>query len=221
LQARLGAAFLSEQPAAAPGPRVLAGSTADPQAEVLAGRLLEPLACALSTLTVVLPPLRQRLDDLPWLVERALARACQNTPRRVTEVSEDAWHSLRTHPWPGNLRELYTVLSSACARAQGGRIEAGDLPWYVRASAESKAPNTPAPPLDAVLDEVEARLGKLRGEVEKRLLVQALRRARGNRTRASELLAISRPRLLRRIKELGVAGFDDEAEPPPDAEGGA
>jgi transcriptional regulator with PAS, ATPase and Fis domain len=221
LQARLVEAFLPEQPAAAPGPRVLAGSTADLQAEVLAGRLLEPLAFALSTLTVTLPPLRQRPEELPSLVERALDRACQNAPRRVTEVSEDAWHFLRAHPWPGNLRELYTVLSSACARSQGARIEAGDLPWYVRTSTEGKAPNTPAPPLDAVLDEVEARLGKLRGEVEKRLLVQALRRARGNKTRASELLAISRPRLLRRIKELGIAGFDDEAEPPPDAEKGA
>jgi DNA-binding NtrC family response regulator len=228
LQSRLWEAFLSEVPAegsalagpaAVLGPRVLAGCVADPQAEIQAGRFLEPLACALSTLTVVLPPLRQRLDDLPWLVDHALDRARQNTSHRSRELSEEAWHFLRLHSWPGNLRELYTVLCSACARARGERIEAGDLPWYVRASADVERPGDRMLELDTILGEVDARLDKWRkevrgrmglwrDEVERNLLVQALLRSQGDKTRAADLLSISRPRLLRRMKELGVSGSE-------------
>jgi DNA-binding NtrC family response regulator len=240
LQSRLCEAFLSELPAegstaggpvAALGPRVLAGCTTEPQAEILAGRFLEPLACALSTLTIVLPPLRHRLDDLPWLIDQALDRARQNASHHVTTLSEEAWHFLRTHGWPGNLRELYTVLSSACARAKGERIEAGDLPLYVRASAEGERAGDQVLQLDAILGEVKMRLSQWRGEVEGRmgrwrdavernLLVQALRRAGGDKTRAAELLSISRPRLLRRLKDLGVTDFQRHRRREPEMEVG-
>jgi DNA-binding NtrC family response regulator len=223
LQARLWEAFLSEmpaegsvevRPAAASGPRILVGCTADPLQEVQAGRLLESFHCALSTLTIELPPLRQRLDDLPLLVERCLDRVCQNTRRRVRGLSDEAWHFLRAHTWPGNLRELFLVLSSACTRCQAERIEGGDLPWYVRASAEADKAGKPSPSLDTFLGEVETRIGKLRSEVERRLLTQALRRSHGNKTAAAKELSISRPRLLRRMRELDVADVEEKPDEP-------
>jgi DNA-binding NtrC family response regulator len=224
LQARLWEAFLSEHPAgrsagaglaAAPGPRILAGHTIHSQHEAADVPMLEPLACALSTLSIELPPLRERLDDLPWVVEMAIDRACQNTPRRISGVSEDALHFLRAYRWPGNLRELYAVLSSACARAQGNRVEVDDLPWYVRESKKKEDVEEHMLPLDAALGEVESHLEEWRREVktrmknwglevEKRLLLRALRFAQGNKTRTAELLSISYPRLLRRMKELDI-----------------
>jgi DNA-binding NtrC family response regulator len=221
LQARLWEAYLSEmpaegsvevRPAGLSGPRILVGCTTDPLQEVQAGRLLESFHCALSTLTIELPPLRQRLDDLPLLVGRCLDRACQNTRRRVSGLSDEAWQFLRTYNWPENLRELFLVLFSACVRCQGERIESGDLPWYVRASTEAENMSRPLPTLDEILSEVESRIGKLRGEVEKRLITQALRSSKGNKTAAAKELSISRPRLLRRMKELGVSDIEDHSE---------
>ncbi len=120
---------------AADAPRLLAGCRGDPRADVAEGRLLEELYCGLSTLTVAVPPLRDRLADLDWLCERLLERAADGTGA-VPTVSPAALDLLRGHRWPGNLRELFNVLADAAGRAAGRAIEPGDLPMYLR----------PAPP---------------------------------------------------------------------------
>jgi len=195
LQARLVDLLQSTTPAtvpsaATPAPRILAGCRADPDEEVRAGRFLADLYFALSTLTISLPPLRERLAELPGLAERMLARLHVEDKRDVNRLSEEALDVLRSHLWPGNLQELHTVLAEACGRARGQQIGAGELPWYVR--------NLPPPPertlpLDALLE-----------QAERRLILLALRKARNNKTRAAEILAIWRPRLLRRMEALGI-----------------
>jgi transcriptional regulator with PAS, ATPase and Fis domain len=90
----------------ATGPRILAGSVMPPAQAVHSGRLLDELACALSALVLEVPPLRERLADLPALIERLLPRACMGRETRVTNLSADAWALLRAYSWPGNLREL-------------------------------------------------------------------------------------------------------------------
>jgi transcriptional regulator with PAS, ATPase and Fis domain len=192
-------------------PRLFAGLTAEPAEEVGAGRLLETLAFALATLRLDVPPLRQRLADLPLLVERLLDRAGAEDPGRVSGLTPAAWEVLRAHPWPGNLRELYAVLSAARARAAADRIDLGDLPAALRLGHSlGQLPGRPA--------ERPLPLKQLLEQAERRLIELALRRTRGNRSRAAELLQVWRPHLLRRMEKLGVGGgaetdFEAEAQP--------
>jgi DNA-binding NtrC family response regulator len=173
-------------------PRIIAGATASPPAEIKEGRLLEQLYCACSALTVSLPPLAERLDDLPRLLERLLPRAAQAAGKSGLTLGAEALTLLRQHAWPGNLTELYEVLVSACARAEGPRVEPADLPFYLQ---QAPVPAEQPIPLDEVLEKVERRLIEL-----------ALHLGQGNRTRAAELLAIWRPRLLRRMEQFGISG---------------
>jgi DNA-binding NtrC family response regulator len=178
-------------------PRILAGCGADPVEEVRAGRLLNELYSSLAVLTLSLPPLRERMADMPSLVDRLLERCNAEGLAPVKSVAADAWEILRAHAWPGNLRELYAVLASARRHARSDRITAADLPASLR--LQRRMEETPAAararplPLDALLEEAERRLMEL-----------AIRRASGNKKRAADLLSIPRPRIWRRLKALGM-----------------
>lgn len=181
------------------GPRVIAGSAAadDPKRPVFLGQMLPELYDTLAVLVVPLPPLRARRDDLPRLVDVMLRRAAPVHGNAVSGLTATAWECVRAYPWPGNLRELYATLVQAGRRAKD-QIDAADVPLAVQqAKAASDAPAArPAaelPPLDKVLEEVEKRMIRL-----------ALERAAGNKSKAAELLGIWRPRLLGRIKALGL-----------------
>jgi transcriptional regulator with AAA-type ATPase domain len=175
------------------GPRLLAGLRRGLDEEVRAGRLLAELASRLATLTIDLPPLRERREDLPHLVEGLLERAGAAAGRRITALTPAAWEVLRSYSWPGNIAELYAVLVGACGRAAGERIDAPDLPLYLRLGPKPDAAKERRLPLKELLEGAERRLIEL-----------ALRRAGGNKSRAADLLAIWRPLLLRRMSALGI-----------------
>jgi transcriptional regulator of acetoin/glycerol metabolism len=185
-------------------PRLLAG------VELREGRqppLRDDLLCALGTLRLELPPLRNRpAADLPWLVERLLERATGadlQPPGSQPTLTPEAWELVYTYRWPGNLRELYSVLAGACAHAAAGpapqRIDVADLPAYLRLATVSgeKKPSKPLP------------LHSLLEQAERRLITLALRRTQGNKTRAADLLSIWRPLLLRRMKKLGITDVEE------------
>lgn len=182
-------------------PRLVAGCSGEPALAVKAGRLVEELSCALSPMTIHLLPLRERLTDLPDFVERLLERLHENTDRHIAGLTPAAWETLRAYSWPGNLHELYAVLVDAARHATSERIDRGDLPAPVRLAVTlEQTPSGPPSrslPLDALL-----------AKVEKRLIELALSKTSGNKSRAAELLAIWRPRLLRRMDALGVATGD-------------
>jgi transcriptional regulator with PAS, ATPase and Fis domain len=179
-------------------PRLLFGMRGDPQEAVRAGRLLEELYCRASTLTITLPPLRERLEELPRLVEVFLRRASEAMDCTRSRVSTEALQVLRGHAWPGNLRELYTVLLGACRHARGEQVELADLPFYLR---HGPLPAEQRMPLDELLE-----------RAEQRLIEVALRLTRDNKTRAAELLAIWRPRLDRRLKHFGLLDATEPGE---------
>lgn len=179
------------------GARILAGCTTDIREEVRTGRLAEDLCCALSTLVIAVPPLRERQADLPPLVQRLMERIHSGMEQPVPQLTQETWDLLHAYSWPGNVRELYAALWSACRRASGGRVEPSHLPAKLRLAVHFE--QTPQPEPDRPL-----RLDLILEEAERRLIISALRRARGNRSRAAELLSIWRPRLLRRMEALGI-----------------
>jgi DNA-binding NtrC family response regulator len=181
------------------GPRWIAGCGSDVAEEVREGRLLGDLYCSLGTVVIALPPLRERLPDLPALVDAFLRRpdADPSAPQ-PNGLSPEAWEFIEGYSWPGNLRELAAVLAAARRHATGEHIEAADLPAPLRLAVRLEQTPGPQPerslPLDHLLEQAERRLIQL-----------ALRLARGNRSRAAEILAVWRPRLQRRIEALEIA----------------
>ena len=173
-----------------PAVRLCAGLEQDPQDALRSGRLLHDLYCRLSPLVFQLPALTDRMDDFAGWVEHLLPRANRAANREIRGISPEATMLLRAHAWPGNLRELYEVLVAACVRARGGLIEPGDLPFHLH---HAPLPVEKPLSLDAILE-----------QVERRLIVQALRLAKNNKSRAAELLTIWRARLLRRMENLGI-----------------
>lgn len=181
-----------------PGPRLIAGASSIEalNQSVRDGSLLPAFWNALSVLTVQIPPVRDRRAEMTAIV------AQQGLPDAgAIEVSEEALFCLRAYNWPGNLVELRVVLQLAGQEAQGGQIKPEHLPLPVRQAPIAAELRPPAeeslPTLDSVLE-----------RVERQMIRSALEKAKGNQTRAAEMLSIWRPRLIRRMKALGM----DEAE---------
>jgi DNA-binding NtrC family response regulator len=170
--------------------RIISGSTVPAVDDVQNGKLLPDFHAYLSVIELRLPPLRERLDDLPRIVEHLVGRL-------GTSISSTAFEVLRAHHWPGNIRELADVLSESVRSTNGNPIAVEHLPRYVRERAlVASDPRPPAEPklnLDALLE-----------GVEKRLIELALRKAGGNQTDAASLLGIFRARIGRRIEALGI-----------------
>jgi len=185
--------------------RLLAGARDRGAVEGRDGRLHPPLAFALSTLTIFVPPLRERAEDLPLLVQQKVEVLNATETRQVLGLSPAAWEAIRAYPWPGNLDQLHTVVEEACTRARGETVERTDLPWDLRVAVETAGmPALPSPkplPLDHLL-----------ASVERRLLVLALKQARGNKSKAAARLGISRARIHRRLLELGLVAETEAGE---------
>jgi arginine utilization regulatory protein len=175
-------------------PRLIVGFRSDPRLEIQAGRLLEEFYCAISPISITIPPLRERLAELPHFIDALLQRQRELTPHSVRGIGGEAMQALRAQPWPRNLRELNEVLLDACRRARGERIELADLPFYLKQGA---LPAERRLPLDTLLE-----------QVERRLIALALKLTQNNQTRAAELLEIWRPRLLRRMEKFGLPEGD-------------
>jgi DNA-binding NtrC family response regulator len=161
------------------------------------GRFRPDLAHALSTLTIHMPPLCQRLEDIPLLSQHFVEKFNAQGDRQLSGFSSEALDELAGYAWPDNIDELADLVELACHGAEGPVIEVGELPaqiqWAVTADAH---PRQQDEPID--LDEFLA-------EIEKELMQRALRRCKGNKTRAARLLGINRARLLRRLDHFGIA----------------
>jgi hypothetical protein len=149
---------------------------------------LEPL----SGFVVSVPALQERIGEWPLLLERMRERMNLLPGHAIHSFTPSALEALRAHAWPGNLRELGDVLLDARTGCRSGVIDRADLPAWLRVPVS--ASGTPAN-----LD-LEATLQ----QAERRLILLALHRARGNRSRAAEMLGLTRARLQRRLDQLGL-----------------
>jgi DNA-binding NtrC family response regulator len=161
------------------------------------GRFLPELAYRLSTLTIHLPPLSRRREDIPLLAQHFLEQRNRHASRQLSGLNASVLECLASLPWAGNLDQLRRAVEEAVDRAAGPQVTLVDLPEWVQLAKHHQAhlPTQAAPvALDALL-----------ADVEKEALRRALDQARGNKSRAAELLGISRARLLRRLVHFGLA----------------
>ncbi len=176
--------------------RVIAATNRDLRAEVRAGRFREDLYYRLNVFHIPVPPLRERLDDIPLLVDHFIARQARAHQRPARRVSPEVLDRLMRYPWPGNVRELEHVIERAVILSPGEVITEVRLPDLDEADAADAA--------SAGLLREGWTINDALADLERRLIVEALRRERGVQARAARLLGISRSNLNYRIKKLGI-----------------
>jgi DNA-binding NtrC family response regulator len=187
--------------------RIVCATHRDLRAEVEAGRFREDLYFRLVVYPIHLPPLRDRLEDIPTLVGHFLRALSKDIGRDVHSISAEALEALGRHHWPGNVRELQNVVHRSLLACRGDEITLSDLPPDIRELA-----------LPAILPQVhvngangnryqepsEEDIIPLR-ELERRAIQRALRATHGSVGRAAKLLGIGRATLYRRIATLDLS----------------
>jgi DNA-binding NtrC family response regulator len=165
---------------------------------VKAGTFREDLFFRLRVVEIVLPPLRQRLGDIPLLAQSFLREFAKEDNKAVTDFTADAMEMLMNYSWPGNVRELRTAIEHAVVLCRGEKISARDLPASVRAGLQASGAD---PQRMLARNDLTVR------EAEKQLILRALKETKGNRTLAAQKIGISRRTLHRKLHTYQIEEF--------------
>lgn len=187
--------------------RILAATHRNLKAMVEDGQFREDLFYRLSVVTLNLPALRDRKDDIPLLVEHFLKKHCGRYQIPLVSISEEAMEVLAQHNWPGNVRELENIVEHVVVLGKGDIIRPEHLPSDIR-QRRSRIAN-----ISLKLPEEGLSLE----EVEKEILLQALEKHDWHQTKAAQYLSISRKTLIYRMEKFGLTGpgEKDEVQPVP------
>jgi two-component system response regulator HydG len=194
--------------------RVVSATHRDLKAEVAAGRFREDLYYRLHVVPLVLPPLRERPEDVPLLARHFVAKHGPRINRSVTGLSEGALRALTRYAWPGNVRELENCVEQALVFAEGQLLEERDLPAHLHGEAARAALShgkLPVPSGDRPLPDILE-------ELERQLIERAYTQARGVKTETARLLGIKTSALYYKLEKYG---FIARGEAPPEGGGGA
>ncbi|HUF17742.1 MAG TPA: sigma-54 dependent transcriptional regulator [Thermoanaerobaculia bacterium] len=177
--------------------RIIAASNADLQELVRAGTFREDLFYRLNVITLQLPPLRRRREDIPLLIAHFLAKYSEENRKKAPEVTPDAMRILMDHPWPGNVRELENTIERAVVLATGDRISADLLPDYLRFPMQTDQPSMFVPTDGLSLKDAVSLY-------ERNMILQSLELANGVQKKAAELLHLKPSTLNEMMKRLGI-----------------
>jgi two-component system response regulator PilR (NtrC family) len=191
--------------------RVIAATNRDVEKDVAAGTFRQDLYYRLNIIRIEVPPLRSRTEDLHAFVDHFVHRFAEEQGKQVRGVSPEALRAILSYPFPGNVRELENAIERAVALCQGPSIALGDLPQTLSGATASASPALLQLPDDG------CDLDAIVGEVERRLILQALERTGGVRTQAAKLLGVTFRSLRYRLQKLGIAGeaSDEDADDEP------
>ena len=190
--------------------RIIAATNKDLEREVAEGRFRRDLYFRLRVIPILVPPLRERPEDILPLAQSFLAHFNSEFHKAVGGFSDEVQQAMRAYAWPGNVRELRNAIERAVLLADGPLLESDDLPAELGESGGPRSAKGPGdhctgcftlPPGGIVFE-----------ELEKDLLCQALERSRGNRTRAARLLGLNRDRIRYRIQKFGLDQFSVDAD---------
>jgi DNA-binding NtrC family response regulator len=181
--------------------RLIAATHRDLENMVENGRFRPDLYFRLKVFQIRIPELRERTGDIPALASAALAswNASATPERRIAGLSDEALEVLRAYDWPGNVRELIAAIEHACIVCDGNRIQAWHLPPEVREADSGEELS-----LNGRGVEASRRYQAPSPEEERTLIIQALKDAEGNRTRAAAMLGMGRTTLWQKLKAYGL-----------------
>jgi two-component system nitrogen regulation response regulator GlnG len=189
--------------------RVLAATNTDLEATVAEGRFRQDLYYRLSVFTITLPPLRERGDDLALLIRHYVHRFAREMGREVREVAPQTLEALKAYSWPGNIRELQSVLKQALLHAAGPVLLPDFLPPLGRSALGPGADASADLDLETFIAErLKAGSEELYQEavrrLERLLLLRVLRHTNGNQLKAARILGITRGSLRTKVRDLGI-----------------
>lgn len=180
--------------------RVVAATNKNLQDAVATGKFREDLLYRLQIVPIAIPPLRERAEDIPLLVESFLEHFWTKHKRRRKRLSAEALQLCQRFPWPGNVRQLRNTMERLVITCKNGTIDAGDLPSFLITHDRNATTFTIRP-------------GMTLAEVEKLLIRQTLTHVTANREEAANLLGISRRSLQYKLKEYGLLENGETAQP--------
>jgi two-component system response regulator AtoC len=175
--------------------RVLAATTKDLAEEVKKDRFRDDLYYRINVLHVVVPPLRQRPEDIPMLTQHFIEKISKRLHSKVDGISPAAASALQRYEWPGNVRELENFIERAMVMTGGRTIELADLPPHLQPKAE---------PAEYLANDENLSIKEASRRLERTLIRRALEKTGNNRTQAAKILEISHPALLYKIKAYGL-----------------
>ncbi|HKP84710.1 MAG TPA: sigma-54 dependent transcriptional regulator [Blastocatellia bacterium] len=177
--------------------RLVCSTNRNPPEAVRSGSLREDLYYRVSTITIEVPPLRERAEDVQLLADHFLKTFSEKYNKPVRGFSQSATSTMFNYHWPGNVRELESALERAVLLSKGDYIEASDLPFTA----------TEAPPLTANATEFHVPPDLKLEDIEREVIYQTLKRTKGNKQAAATALGIYRPRLYSKIRKYNLTEF--------------
>jgi len=179
--------------------RVIAATNKDLQSEISHGQFREDLFYRIAVITIDLPPLRERAEDIDLLAYHFLRQHAEKTGRRVFGITREALRCLESYRWPGNVRELENTIERAVALETTDQIQLDRLP-------EAVVLNHAPPPVGELFELPRGAfdLQAFMADLERSLICQALQRSDGNQTLAAQHLGLTKPSLRHRIQALGI-----------------
>jgi two-component system response regulator HydG len=174
--------------------RVVSATNKDLDAEVASGRFRQDLFFRLHVLPVKLPPLRERREDIPVLVQHFVAKLGPKTNARVRSVSDAALGRIMAYHWPGNVRELENAIEQALVFAEGEEIGPSALPQFLQGGAEEDALSVPR----------EMSLPEILDDLERQLILKAYAKASRVKTETARLLGIKTSALYYKLEKYGI-----------------
>jgi two-component system response regulator AtoC len=179
--------------------RVVAATNKDLAALVKAGAFREDLYYRLNVVTIELPPLRQRVEDIPTLARHFLRRAAQANGTRMTGITDNAMNLLCAYSWPGNIRELENVIERAATLSNERLLTVEDLPIAIRDAKNTQILNRVAAGVNGVFADAPSL-----EEVKRRYIRHVIVSTHGNLSRAAAILDVDRRSLYRMIERLQI-----------------
>ena len=186
--------------------RVIAATNRVVEDALKKGDLREDLYYRLNVFQIYLPPLRQRLGDLPVLCETLISHLNRKHSCNITHVTPDVMEAFKKHSWPGNVRELRNVLERGVIMAGEGAVQMAHLPYDFGAPGGSRPPAQVFEP-----ESVRLPVGTSVSDAEKALIQLTLQHTKNNKTRAAEILGISLKTLFNKLKEYGASEVSEPA----------
>jgi len=176
--------------------RVLAATNKDLPVEIRAGRFREDLYFRLNVLPIFVPPLRERVEDVPLLADHFMALLAREYGRRPKTFDADAVVALQRYRWPGNVRELRNLVERLMIMVPGDRVSSRDLTFLEQGMTPAAPPVAATAPL--------ALLHDARDEFEKQYILRVLASQQGNMSRTADALGVERSNLYRKMRAFGI-----------------
>jgi two-component system NtrC family response regulator/two-component system nitrogen regulation response regulator GlnG len=187
--------------------RIIAATNKNLKHLIAQGRFREDLYYRLNVVTIRIPPLRERKEDIPLLARYFLEKDAKQMGKPIMSISEEAMEKLVAHDWPGNVRELENVIKRAVVMSRESILRADDI--IIEPSSLKTALSDEE--LETLLDEIFSRAVNLEdkesvmGWLEREMIIRALRRTKGNQSKAAKLLGMNRNTLRSKMKSYGIS----------------